>query len=566
MEQRHSTACQVEILTPEGIRLVFDTRQAVSDLLAVQTSNDLGQPAGSFSLTFAPRRLQGRTYDQLIPLRSLVTIHMASSASQVEAGESVVMLGLTEDQGSSEDYSRTPPRRVVTILGRSLAGILLDAHLWFHPAIAGTPDGTISVEERFYNLFWIKDLVSNDMTPAEALRTVLTYFLGLQSRVGQGPLTQRRQTQQAVARRQQAEPGLSAEVIAQDMQTAQQQAPHLVPRVQSRQGSSAETLALHRQAQQDYEAFVAANPGAIPPPGEVSEQPITIETTTEMVSAPRLREKPLLNLQLPGRSLADLLDLNDHTWTLFEKDLRVDVTQNTPFAGALWNYLHLFIDPLFQEFFTRVEGGILRIHFRAKPFLQTRSLHGSRFQETLTCQTLTLTDVQLLGIQLRRQTANVYNVFSMWPYGTSTMVDKAAYQQLLPPLMLDTATDPSYLAKYGLREIQHRSPYLSAQLDSDTEMTIAAAKRWNEIAAAWYGLGSEMYAGAMTVVGSPRWNLGHRLLTTDERGAREFYIEGVTHEYDMRTGRYLTHLRVTRGWYLKGLVDERESHNGQPVS
>ena len=68
-----STACKVEVVTPENIRLVFETPQADSDLLQVHTSNDLGEACGAFRLTLAPR-LQGRTYDQLIPLRSLVTI------------------------------------------------------------------------------------------------------------------------------------------------------------------------------------------------------------------------------------------------------------------------------------------------------------------------------------------------------------------------------------------------------------------------------------------------------------------------------------------------------------
>ena len=71
-----STSCTVEIVTPARIRLVFSTDDAVSDLLHVHTHVGLGEACGAFSLAFAPVRIQGRTYDQLIPLRSLVTIRM----------------------------------------------------------------------------------------------------------------------------------------------------------------------------------------------------------------------------------------------------------------------------------------------------------------------------------------------------------------------------------------------------------------------------------------------------------------------------------------------------------
>ena len=71
----------------------------------------------------------------------------------------------------------------------------------------------------------------------------------------------------------------------------------------------------------------------------------------------------------------------------------------------------------------------------------------------------------------------------------------------------------------------------------------------------------------MTVRGHPRWNIGHRLLTRDERGDWEAYIEGVAHQYDMRTGQYLTQLRITRGWYLSATIAGQMAEEGQiPVT
>ena len=70
---------------------------------------------------------------------------------------------------------------------------------------------------------------------------------------------------------------------------------------------------------------------------------------------------------------------------------------------------------------------------------------------------------------------------------------------------------------------------------------------------AWYDSGALLAVGTYTVRGHPAWNVGHRLVHIDDRGEREFYIEGVGHRYDMRSGLYVTTLRVTRGWY----TDER---------
>jgi hypothetical protein len=75
-------------------------------------------------------------------------------------------------------------------------------------------------------------------------------------------------------------------------------------------------------------------------------------------------------------------------------------------------------------------------------------------------------------------------------------------------------------------------------------------EKWEALLQAWYDMGGELFGGTITVRGHPRWNIGNRLLSEDEQGEWESYIEGVRHTYDMRTGQYLTTLRLTRGWYL----------------
>jgi len=91
----------------------------------------------------------------------------------------------------------------------------------------------------------------------------------------------------------------------------------------------------------------------------------------------------------------------------------------------------------------------------------------------------------------------------------------------------------------------------------------ALATKWAGILRAWYDHGSQLSMGSLIVRGHPAWNIGHRLVTTDARGEREFYIEGVSHRYDIRTGMYTVALRVTRGWYLDGKTDELLMGGGQ---
>jgi hypothetical protein len=94
---------------------------------------------------------------------------------------------------------------------------------------------------------------------------------------------------------------------------------------------------------------------------------------------------------------------------------------------------------------------------------------------------------------------------------------------------------------------------------------LKTAQRWSAILAAWYDMGAELFAGTVTVRGHPAWNIGHRLTSSDVLGDWEAYIEGILHRYDFRTGRFLTQLRITRGWYLSAAVAEKLWRTGQTV-
>lgn len=592
MAEIRNTTLDVEIITPEGVELRFDATTAPHDLLHVHTHNDMSEPCGTFTLTFAGRRVNGLTYDELIPLRSEVTIRLQDPRDPVSRTAAVVMRGLTDDHVIQEQYHQRATQRIVTISGRSPAGLLLDAHLFYHPLLEQDPHlGTIRDEvEGRRDLFWqALGLVGYEVDPRRAIGTILTFYLGLPSAV---PLVQRRLTPNAPQRTPAASgtPATPSQVPAPGTRPANTlvlptesdagadqklreelrvKNPGITPtEIENvvnlthdfqRQGAGHLMTPLKPDAQRRQQTRVLATARATPPPGQ--------PTPREPLPA----SNQLLNLQLPGRrTVADLLVYQESETTLFTPGITVFVGQNTPEAGALWNYLGLFVDSLMQEFFSRIEGGTCRLHFRGKPFLKEFPGTGSRFVDNEpTLETIALPWGEVLQRQQRRQTSNVYNFFIILPLGALLMSGDINFKYHIVPQIARNPDDPNAVKRYGIRVMQHTSPYLSAARvmpGSESvsplglqakDKTIELAIQWGKWASVWYGAQSEMYTGFVTLPGSPRYNLGHRLTWEEPRGTREAYCEGVDHDWDAQTGRYITQLRYTRAWYLSGAVDRR---------
>jgi hypothetical protein len=653
--QISSTRCAIEIVAPTGKRITFLSTQAEAqgDLLSVSVQKDLAQAVGSFSLAFAPRQdAAGRTWAERIPRRSLVIIRM--ERQEDPGGDPVdptVMIGLTDDHGRLEDYTQPGPRRSVVITGREISGILLDAVLWFHPLLARDQRGSLSFLTRLLGqqtlaLVWDPALSRGGEDPRVTLKRILEFFI-----------------------------------------------------------------------------FT----GGPPFPG--ADEP----------------QQPVINLQLPDRTLADVLDINDRQWNTFEPVL-VPIGNQPQDLGAVWNYLQQFVDPAFQEFFTRIEDGICKIHFRGKPFQHELITSGTRFKssaEEPTLRTVVLpTDGPsaggLLRQRLHRQTAHVYNIFWVQPLSATTFLDLPSFKDKALPEVIAELDHPSSLVRYGIRVMHVASRYLSALPVSDTpttnlpppppppsqtreslnatqqgyatlaarialeeglrpdhvpvfvalihtestfhpnafaastgasglgqllpsnpffpspnpfdpdaslrgaarywlqlatqfnndpvlipaayfsgpggvisagyqvppfpkaqqhhqrvqsrtalyaniisttapatatppapgttldvEAVVATAQRWARILRGWYDVGGELLNGILLVRGSPRYNIGDRLVTFDAQGPLEFYIEGVTHVYDFRTGFFSSQLRVTRGWHLERTVTDATRLEGR---
>lgn len=648
--QATSTRCRVIIVAPNGARFQFEEADYSTALMGVEVQKDLNQACGSFTLHFAPvRQPDGRYWHEVVPRRSVVYIAMERDGDpSLPEVNPTIMIGFTTHHGLQESWREAHPHRQVTISGREMSTILLDAKLVYSQALASHPEvGTLTMTGpglglQEMALAWSNNLARRAENPMDTLERILDYFLFVGGK----------------------------SVVTQDMPTLQQ---------------------------------------------------------------------PVIQLDMPATRLDKVLKKNREQWSLFDDRARVFIPFNTSDAGSIWNYLHLYIDRAFQEFFTRIERGLCYIHFRGKPFRHDRTSSGTRFktsEQEPTLQTLTVDPDTILQRSSEADTDNVYNYFVVFPLGLSDPWLDPNIRYKIMPQYIGTVDHPSFVGRYGIRDMQVESPYL-APFDTPTTPTAAhmplpltpppagqatyatmanqvaaaqgipaeqrpwfvalikqesyfnpnakgtsgekglgqlmpaliahfgimdpfdplqsltgAARYWQElrndpfiasnpayivaaynagpnavrdaqgipasaaehtrrvmsyvpefqsmagmtpvvvppvapgaepasgtrledtpvvqtamqwasILQSWYDMGGELFGGTLVVRGHPAWNIGHRLLCHDERGTWEAYIEGVSHQYDMRTGHYLTTLRYTRGWYLSDAQAQQLRRDGQ---
>jgi hypothetical protein len=83
-------------------------------------------------------------------------------------------------------------------------------------------------------------------------------------------------------------------------------------------------------------------------------------------------------------------------------------------------------------------------------------------------------------------------------------------------------------------------------------LMVQRANAWVQILWDWFSILDRLWAGSITVAGSPAVKVGHKIgLANDTKHnfplPMEFYVVGVSHNYDLERGLYLTTLNVTRG-------------------
>lgn len=300
----------------------------------------------------------------------------------------------------------------------------------------------------------------------------------------------------------------------------------------------------------------------LPPPFRIFDLLVPGDFTDEDVDATSFAYHP----ENDGTLAAEM----PRTWRVVDPRLKITSAAITRQAGSVLNFLNACVDPVFQEFFVRYQGGKARILFRPKPFA-TRERADEALKRGATLfadgvadlETVTITREDVLQASLRYGSEPVFNVFYARPASTAILQDKQWYANV-PPMFSGRQTDEAYLGRFGLRVLDHVSPYLLVdQGVQDMATATAIARDLNATLKSWFDPQPVVQQGSIVLKGRAAYRCGQRLVWNpkldrrgqgDGRPPREFYIEGVRQSYDVETGTWHSHLTVSRGWQLGGDV------------
>lgn len=517
------TWCNVKIVTPDLPHLPtatyeWDSLEGVGDLAALTTvSVQHGmQGPNSFTLSFAPEGIDYSLWSDRIPQYSLVFIDMGSDAD--DGDDPTVMVGLTGPPSVSEDFGSVT--RQVTIQGRGIECVMADAGVWLAPWL-DIHDAGGNLLERVGGNFSVEAFNGRAMWT----RNIFNKFL-----------------RQA--------PGTEEDAGTNDPIT---------------EVNPLEALVVLIRYYLDNEPTSVVN--LILPPPHIIRRLLTFGELGEEAFEPG-------TLLVPD------------SWSLVHPKLRMPQTAITPREGPVMGMVEQLIDRMFHDFFIRYEDGKARMQHRVKPFFRptpgsqitnaisaadeilartgvrlpaNKALGRTQFaSDQATVQTLEVTKADLLGVQVRKGMAPVYNAFYVLAGAVATVSkDKDEFLANIPPVFSGKASDFSYVGRFGIRGMKHESPYMMFERGSETDIAFyqELVTELAQTLQAWFDPHPEMLAGTIQVVGRAEYRCGHRLLLVDEDGQRptyEYHVTSVSHAYSFADGSFTTSLGVERGWRLDG--------------
>jgi hypothetical protein len=668
MLQVASTECRVAIVAPDGTKFGFiaeaeaqipDADPLSRSLLAVDTQKDLSQACGSFTLRLDARPHQdGRRWAERIPMRSLVFIALLRSGVTPSAS-STVMIGLTDTHAVQEQYSEAHPRRGITITGREIAAVMLDATLVYHPGLsANVQAGTLTVENgtlgALQTALSANPLLVSRGDPRTVLQVLLDTYLfrggTSSSTTPTEPGSATPVVQHPLIHLDLPNYGLEQLLVPQyaiwrtfdDVSVDIGQFPAML--------GSLWTY-LHLYIDRNFQEFFTRMEGGqcqIHFRGKPFRHKLITTGTRFKAQGTGPEEEPTL-----ATLTLDPADIVSH---VRERDASHIYNYFTVMPRGIWDEAELFqygvlpeviSDPSHPSFVGRY--GIRPLRAQSQYLSQLAPLSAALASADRAALPLTpqpaassvwadkanhyATEVGVSAahrpwfVALIHQ-ESYFNPNAVWkskdgsrdegiaqfnnvhgpnpasvgltnPFDPDNALPAAAryWQQLraqvgddprliaaaynagagavlaakgVPPQAArHTASVESFVPRYQGYAGTTTGPTAStaaagvAASTGDARDILATSQRWSAILRAWYDAGGELWNGQLVVRGSPEWNIGHRLLTWDERGEWEAYIEGVHHAYEYRTGQYLTTIRYTRGWYLEAAIAQQIWEEGR---
>lgn len=528
-----STWCRVQIVTPElrdgsrGAVYTWDGRRGeLSGLLGVSVSVGLELGANRFSLRFSPERFGVDSWADRVPRYSVVFIEMGSSDET--GSDPTVLVGITDPATEAESWQSGSPQRSITISGRGIDSILDDAGVWHAPYLelnrAAIPETlrravvTPYIEALLGTPMWLRGLWGNDTDPREALVRILAFYLA------------------------------NTETTAVNL---------LLPTPYSVRDLVTAGSITGKELDDSADAVFHATPTGV-------------DDTVDLLG--------------PGSSQAPTLMPIPADWSIVDVRLRVFASTLHPAAGSVLSVLHQVFDPVFHELFVAYERPNIaapassgaqtpraRIVHRVKPFLRSRpdpsADTASRFEPDAV-ETVSITAGDIIARQMRHGMEPVHNIFYVLPAHAGFFEQGSFKAQLAPAFCGDTG-DHAYIGRYGVRPLEVSNPYVAVndRQTSDVPALIAISTTLADVLKAWHDPHPVMLTGTITVPGRASIRPGTRLLvlpaddgwSADLGPSREFYVEGVAHQYDFATGAWLTTANVSRGWTIGASQARRAS-------
>lgn len=259
------------------------------------------------------------------------------------------------------------------------------------------------------------------------------------------------------------------------------------------------------------------------------------------------------------------------TWKLVDPRLKVTSAALAGKTGAIAGFMASCMDLVFHEYWTRYQDGKARLMYRPKPFAQREASEEAiargrtLFDDSVTdLDDVVITSQDVVSATLRYGSEPVYNFFYVEP-GSASVLPTGSYRANVPPLYCGKVTDEAYLGRWGIRPLDHQTPYLPIAHDEnavDASANIQVMRDLTFILKSWYDPQPVLQQGTITCNGRASFRPGNRLVwqaqiesgESDGRWDREFYIEAVHHTYDFGTGSYRCANTVTRGWQLGGII------------
>ncbi len=176
-----SPVARVTILTDTmKFRITTEIGNANSDILSITTNKDLGNPAGSFSINFVPRKDdKGYTWFDKLDAYDYVQIELKGINDPDFA---VVMRGIIDTVNKSESWDGGTPNRVITVSGRDFGCLLTDHQIAYVPELGQDQ----ALEGMLTYLAW-KNFIPGNVNAQTAFDTIWDRFeFSLDLEVGAG--------------------------------------------------------------------------------------------------------------------------------------------------------------------------------------------------------------------------------------------------------------------------------------------------------------------------------------------------------------------------------------------